>query len=121
MAVVITRSTDEATVTPDLAEPLDELAAEPQTVVHPILGSSDVDVTLWPASPAIGRVRLLFPSWAAASAALEFHRAAATFSMTSLSMPWLPSLYVPRSLQLVQSREARRRWTLELGYQEIPS
>lgn len=114
----ITRSSDTATLTPDLV--LTEWADEnePQTIVHRILGRQDVVVTLRPALDATGTMRLFFLTLAAAREAQAFHRAAATFT-TDGSDERLPAEYVPRRIRKAQQPDNSKRWIVEIEFQEL--
>lgn len=119
MSTIITRTADAATTTPDLVM-LHEDASEAASVVHPIIGSEDVDVTLRPARRPTGTLRLLYLTHADATAARELHRAASTFTIDSPDMPWLPARYVPQgAIGRVQQAQNVKRWMIEVGYQEL--
>lgn len=118
MSTTIGRTTDATTITPALVLGGWESADEPQTIVHPILGSENVAVTLRPAAPRTGQLRLLFMDSASADAARVFHRAAAVFTAVS-DLPWVPSAYVPNGPIRPAQQENRERWILEVPYQEL--
>lgn len=119
MSATITRSIDAVAITPDLVFAFED-ASESASLLHPIIGSSEADVTLRPARRPTGQLKLFFLTHDAATAAREFHRAAATYGITSDSMPWLPARYVPQGpIGRVQEEANRTRWTITVAYQEL--
>lgn len=121
MVTTITRSTDAASIIPSLVLDGWQSEDEPQTIVHPILGSERVDITLRPARARTGTLRLLFWDAAAAEAARVFHRAPALF-YTFSDMVWLPAVYVPNGpVRPAQRAENLKRWVLEVPFQEVLS
>lgn len=118
--VTISRSTDAATISPDLVMPYTDAASESQNVIHTIIGSPVPDVTLRPALTAAGTLRMFFLTDAAAQTAYRFHLPAAVFTLSAPSMPWLPTRYVTAGkIQPVQQEPARKRWVLEVGFQDV--
>lgn len=118
MSTTFSRSTDAATFTPDLVMPF-EAEDEPGTIVHPILGSDLVDITLRPAQPSIGTMRLFFLTFANADAARVFLRAAAVFAISS-DLAWLPDAFVPAGpIRRVQQDPTVSRWILDVPYREV--
>ena len=119
MATVISRSIDATTVVPDQVHIFED-DVTPGTVVHDVIGLTYPEVTLRPAKSPTGVLKLFFLTHEAAQLARVFHMTAATFSIVSETMPWLPSRYVPqRSIRRVQQVENPRRWVLEVGYREL--
>lgn len=114
----ITRSIDGQTVTPALVLTEWSTENEAQTIVHHILGRPDVDVTLRPAHDATGTMRLFFLSHAAADAAVQFHLAAATFSITTTDAR-LPARYVPQGGIRKAQQTLASRWVVEITFQEL--
>lgn len=118
MTAVITRSTDAATVTPFLVLGPFEDEADGQSIVHDILGSSDSDVTLRPASTPTGSVELFFLTWDDAQAAREFHRAPAVFTLADPDAGFFPSSYIMTRVSRAQ-QDARARWVVTVEYREV--
>ncbi|MFB4348481.1 hypothetical protein [Microbacterium sp. CR_7] len=114
----ISRSTDAQTIVPDLVLNEWETENEAQSIVHPILGSADVAVTLRPARDATGVMRLFFLTHAAAEQARLFHTAAATFATSSDDVR-LPALYVPQGGIRKAQQANDARWIIQIQYQEI--
>jgi hypothetical protein len=118
MSTTISRTTDATTVVPDLVLNDWESDTEPQTIAHPILGSSDVAVTLRPARLITGRMRMLFSTAATAETARAFHTAAAVFHTTS-DLSWVPASYVPLPTITLTQQPGNRRWVLVVPFQEV--
>ncbi len=117
--MIITRSTDAATITPDQVIAPAEFDNEAQAVVHWIVGRSAPDVTLRPAHSASGTLALLFASAAAAEAARTFHQSAATFTTTG-APAWMPAVYVPTdSIHRAQLDDVNGGWRIDIPIQEI--
>ena len=119
MATVISRSTDAVTVVPDQVQIFED-DVTPGTVVHDAIGLTYPEVTLRPAKSPTGVLKMFFLTHEAAHLARAFHMAAATFSIVSETMPWLPANFVPQgSIRRVQQEESSRRWVLAVGYREL--
>ena len=114
----IGRSVDAVTITPERVM-LFEDDVEAGTLIHEKPGAEYPDATLRPALSPTGTMRLFFLTAADATAAREFHRAAASFTASSVSMPWLPARYVPRTIRRVQQDRNPARWVLEVTYREL--
>ncbi|OJU42016.1 MAG: hypothetical protein BGN97_04480 [Microbacterium sp. 69-10] len=117
MSTTITRSTDAASIIPELVLNGWDSTDEPRTIVHEILGRETPDVTLRPAAPRSGTLRLLFPDAASAEVARKFHRAAAVFTTVS-TLAWVPAAYVPAG-GIRTAQQEGRRWVLEVPFQEV--
>ncbi|MFD8769558.1 hypothetical protein [Microbacterium oxydans] len=117
---VVARSTDAQTISPDLVLTEWVTENEPQSIVHRILGRSDVDVTLRPALDATGTLRLFFLDHTHAEQARAFHLAAAWFAVTTTDAR-LPAQYVPNGPIRKAEQENNARWVIEVPFQEIRS
>jgi hypothetical protein len=98
-----------------------ETARPTRNVVHEILGTGVKDVTLRPASPRTGTLRLVFLTEATALQALTQHSNANYFSMgdtdlTTIGMRYVVTGTVTSSLD----DESRSIWLVEVPFQEIP-
>lgn len=91
------------------------------SIIHEIIGRTDPDITLRPASAPSGTLRLFFLRWNDAQTARNAHLEAALFSVSSDSQPWLPARYVMRRLSRIQQESATKRWVLEVEYTEVPA
>lgn len=119
MSATITRPGATTAVTPDLVMPF-EASDEAGTVVHPIAGRGNPDVTLAEASLSAGKLRLFFLTHEAAEAARQYHRAAAAFTLTAPDMPWLPAYYVVNgAIGRAQQERNTLRWVIEVPFQEV--
>lgn len=95
---------------------------EAQSIVHPILGSSNPDITLRPASLRTGRLALGFQGSSSetdSKTAVDLLSTAATFNLVSPDRSTIPMLFVvqgrvSRDLEDV-SRDA---WLVTFDYQE---
>lgn len=117
VSTTITRSTDDATIAPELVLDQFESSDELGTIVHEILGRETPDITLRPAAPRSGTLRLLFTDAASAEAARKFHRAPAVFSAAS-TLSWVPAAYVP-SGAIRTAQQSTGRWLLEVPFVEV--
>ena len=96
---------------------------EAQSIIHPILGSPNPDVTLRPASLRSGRLELGFEgatSETASKTAADLLSTAVTFNLvssdrTSIPMPFVVTGSVTRELE----EESRAAWMVSFAFQEI--
>lgn len=118
MTTTISRQGVAGTVIPDLVLAGHTAENEARTLVHEIPGSSDVVVTLRPASPSTGTLRLLFMDQQDADQARRFHLGAHVFTVVS-DLAWMPAAYVPQGRIRTVQQDAARRWVLEVPYHEV--
>jgi len=119
MSATITRPGATTAVTPDLVMTF-EASDETGTVVHPIAGRANPDVTLAEAALSTGTLRLFFLTHDDAEAAREYHRAPAAFTLTAPDMPWLPNHYVVNGpISRAQQEQNTLRWIVEVPFQEV--
>ncbi|EQM75919.1 MULTISPECIES: hypothetical protein [Microbacterium] len=118
MPTTIRRHGAAGSIAPDLVLAGHVTENEARSIVHEIPGSQDVVVTLRPAGPATGMMRMLFMDQAAAEAARLFHLTAHAFTVET-DMPFLPAAYVPRGNIRKAQQDAVARWVLEVPYQEV--
>lgn len=108
------------TLTPDLVLGW-ESTREARTRVHAILSREDPDVTLRPAATRSGLLRLFFTEWADAYAADQAHGGATVWTLDATTeQAGLTLTYVvsgPTSLR--DEGTDRRRWLVEVAYQEV--
>lgn len=91
---------------------------EARSIVHEIPGSEDVAVTLRPAAPATGTLKLLFMDHASAEAARALHLSAHALTVET-DLDYLPDAYVPQGAIRKLQQDSVKRWVLEVPYQEI--
>jgi hypothetical protein len=115
MATTISDGT--TTSTPDVFTELRTTSAA-GTVLHPIIGSTDVDVTLRPSSRRSGTLRLFYVTEAAATTAETMHRAGNPLTLTSTERPWMNMGYVVSGpVELANADPKGKHWTLDVTYQ----
>ncbi len=119
MSVTISRSSDASTIEVQIVLAPYTAADEPQTIAHPILGSAQYDVTLRPARPGQGQMKLLLTTYADADAARKFHRAAATFTASSSDGSPVPAVYVPTAIGVAQFNEDYDLYEVDVSFQEL--
>lgn len=118
MPTTIRRQGAAGTITPDLVLRGHITENEARSIVHEIPGSTDVAVTLRPASPATGSMQLLFMDHTAAEAARQMHLTAHAF-IVETDLDFLPAAYVPQGAIRKAQQDNQHRWVLELQYQEV--
>lgn len=119
VTATITRAGSATVITPDLVFPY-ESSDESGTVLHPIAGRGNPDVSLAEAALPAGVLRLFFLTYEAADAARLFHRAPSAFSLSAPEMPWLPTYYVVIDrIGRAQQETNRARWIIDVPFQEV--
>ncbi|UOE43747.1 hypothetical protein [Agromyces larvae] len=113
---ILTNGTD--TITPDLIDGY-ESTSEARNVVHPILGSEDVDVVLRPATLPTGTMVLVMGNEASAAAAEDALRGAHVWSLVTdrgtVDMSFIVAERITRTLD----RDTRDVWLVSFGWQEV--
>jgi hypothetical protein len=91
------------------------------TIVHPILGRTNPDVTLRPASLRTGTLKLLFADEAPALAAWNALSAGAVFRLQSDERTVGMYFVVPEGERIAfrLNDEARTGWHLDVPFQEV--
>lgn len=122
MPTTITTSPAGQTIRPTLVLGF-ETAIETRHITHEVLGTGAVDVTMRPAAPRSGTLRLLFETENAAATAFSLHFDANTFTLADTDRPLVVNMrYVPiGAVRLVLDDESRSLWTVEVPYQEVRS
>lgn len=118
MTITITRSAPTGSSSPALALGY-QTTRNAQTIVHPIIGRAEPDVTLRPAALRTGTLRLFFLTEATAHACELMHASAATFTIADTDRPTFAMRYVPQGAITRQLEDGARRFVVEVGFQEI--
>lgn len=91
-----------------------------RTIVQPLVGTEDVAVTLRPAGPRTGPLRVLHGTLAAAVAFLDALAAAVVWTFEDSDNPGLDMSYVVvEGPTLAIDDETRTLWWVEFHFQEI--
>lgn len=89
-------------------------------IMHPILGSENVDVTYRPAKLRSGTLRMVFSSEADALEAEFLHANGTVFTIASTDRTAIVMSYaVDGDITLRLDDETRAVWLLDVGYQEV--
>ncbi|MCE4024662.1 hypothetical protein LXM50_01605 [Microbacterium sp. Au-Mic1] len=118
MATTITAGA--TTITPILIDGF-EASRSGGSIVHPILGRTNPDITLRPAGMKTGTLSLLFAVEADANMAWNALSDPAVFVLSSDERTVSMSFVVPESqaLSLKLDPETRDHWTLSVPFQEV--
>lgn len=92
---------------------------EAGTIVHPILGRSNPDVTLRPAMPRTGTLTLAFTDEADAKDAEDVHAAGGVFSLTSDTLTTIDMTYVPNGRIERELVAGLTHWLVRIDFQEV--
>lgn len=91
-----------------------------RTVVHPVIGRPDPDVTLRPHTPRTGQLRMLTLNEADAHALAALHTQGLVLTLTDTDLPALGMSYVASGPVTVALDDAtRRRWVVTVDYTEV--
>jgi len=114
----ITHST--GTITPTIVDGFTS-TRESGTLVHPILGSENPDVTLRPAALRAGILTLVFASASAATAAEMVMASAQVLTLTDPDVSQIGMSFVVTGggIELDLDRESRSAWLLRVPFQEV--
>lgn len=107
------------TVTPTLVLG-HEVSRRSRTVIHPILGRPDPDVTLREAALRRGTLRVLFPDAESAYVCFSMHAGLSVLTLTTPELPSASMSYVvdgDADLQL--DEDTRERCVVEIPFQEV--
>jgi hypothetical protein len=96
-----------------------EARRESRNIIHELLDSPDVAVTLRPAGRLTGTLVLFFTTQAAALAADAAHKVARVFTFADTDLPGLGMRYVTTNATTIALDDGRKRWTVSVPYQEI--
>lgn len=119
MVTTITSSIVGDTTTPTLVLGWDS-RRRGGSIVHQIIGSSSVDVTLRPASPRSGTLELFYLTRATALACEAMHAKAARFTLVDTDLPEIGMQYAVTDALGVKLDEATRtRWVVSIGFEQI--
>lgn len=93
---------------------------ESRNVIHPIIGKSDPDVTLKPASTRSGTLELLFSSATAANSARGVLASGTVFTISG-SETWLNGIdfVMSGSISAALEDDTRRLWTISADFTEV--
>jgi len=92
---------------------------EAGTIIHPILGRSNPDVTLRPAMTRTGTLVLAFTAEADAKEAEDAHAAGGVFSLTSDSLTTIEMYYVANGRIERELADGSTHWIVRVDFQEI--
>ncbi len=96
-----------------------EATQESLNIVHDIIGGG-VGVTLVRPRPRSGTLSLLYLTEADADAARLLHGRETTFTLTDADRPTLTMTYaVNGTIGIALDSQGRRRWTVDVGFQEL--
>lgn len=100
-----------------------EATREVRTIVHPILGRSDPDITFRPAGLRAGTLKLVFGTGAAAEAAEAVLVVPQVFALSDSSVPEVSMSFVvgPEGQATTRALDAptRKVWVVEVPFQEV--
>jgi hypothetical protein len=116
-----TLSNGTATITPTLVDGY-SAGQEARTIAHPIISRPGPDdVTLRPAGPRTGILRLLFATEADAEAARALHAAPYVWTLTDADLSSIGMDYVVEggTLGAALEDETRELWLLEIPFREV--
>ncbi len=117
---MVTITSGDVIIRPDLVMLFSD-QAQAGNLVHQIIDRAEPEIDLRPASLATGTLKLFFLDAASCAAARNAHMQAATFTVDAPDQPWLPAAYVPNGTIRREQQENRKRWMLEVDYQELAS
>lgn len=96
-----------------------ETSQESQNIIHDIIGGG-IAVTLVRPRPRSGTLRLFYLTEADANAARLLHTRESSFTLSDTDLPTITMTYVlDGSISPALDDEGRKRWVVEIGYQEI--
>ena len=96
-----------------------ETEQESQNIVHDIIGGG-IAITLVRPRPRAGRLRLFYLTEATANAARLLHARETTFTFTDTDLPTIAMTYALNgSISPALEDAGRKRWIVEVGYQEV--
>lgn len=98
-----------------------ESERESGNIVHPIIGTGIPDITFGPASLRTGTLTIFCLDHAAALAVEALHLVAGYFVLADVDLPGINMKYVPAGKIAVKLDDARKRWTVEIDFQEVPA
>lgn len=106
------------TITPDLVLGFESVRAA-RTILHDVIGASDLAVTQRPAAKRSGTLSLLFEDETASKQAEDLHAAVGKFALVTdelgtVGMAYVVSGDIKRSLD-----DSRKLWLLDVNYQEV--
>jgi hypothetical protein len=119
MTSTITHS--QGTIVPALIDGY-ESTREGRSITHEILGTSNVDVTLRPAAPRTGTLRLLILTEAGAAAAELALARAEVFTLTDPERPTVQMQFVvPRGGKIAREldTDTRDHWIVAVDFHEV--
>ncbi|QEA29707.1 hypothetical protein FGL91_14810 [Microbacterium sp. CBA3102] len=116
MATIINHSA--GTLTP-VAVSSWESSVEVRTIVHHILGRTDPDVTLRPASMRQGTLTLTFDAAAAATAARSVLELPQLLTLVSAEVPEVGMSFVVANGSIGEVLGAAGQWTITVPFQEV--
>lgn len=111
------------TITPQLIDGY-ESTSEGRSVAHEILGTSRIDVTLRPATPRTGTLRLLILTEADAAAAEIALARAEVFTLTSIDRATVHMQFIiPRGGKITREldNDTRDHWIIAADFHEVPA
>lgn len=90
------------------------------SIVHRVLGSSAVDVTLRPAALRSGTLNLFYLTEAPALACEAMHAKAARFTITDSDRPALGMQYVVTGqIRVTLDPETMKRWLVAVDFEQV--
>lgn len=118
MATTITNIDTGAKVTPLDARGY-ESARAARTIIHEVLGTGKIDVTVRPAPTRSGTLALVFTSEATAAAAEAMLTSAATFRLAEPLLPTIGMTFVVTGNVSRSQDETRTVWFVDVPFREF--
>ena len=107
------------TVTPTLVMGW-QTSQDTRNIVHPIIGSSNPDVTIKPSNLRTGEMSLLFDTYVQADLCRALHANAAVFQLYTDDFPAANMNYVVfQEVKLTLEETGQRYWIVNIQFQEV--